>query len=99
MLGLYVILGWQQSYHFSCILIFQYATLLRYKSKFKNYVIFVKFAPPALESRLKKTHQNKKSARKVKTYVIFVRCVPRVRSQDLKNSSKQKKTRENSKLT
>ena len=65
MLGLYVILGWQQSYYFSCILNFQYATLLRYESKFKNYVIFVKCAPQALESRLKKTRQNKKSARKI----------------------------------
>ena len=73
---LYVTLGWQQSYYFSCILNFQYATLLRYESKFKIYVIFVKCAPQAPESRLKKTRQNKKSARKVKTYVIFVKCVP-----------------------
>ena len=61
MLGLYVTLGWQQSYYFSCILNFQYATLLRYESKFKTYVIFVKCAPPAPESRLKKLVKTKKA--------------------------------------
>ena len=76
MLGLYVTLGWQQSYYFSCILNFQYATLLRYESKFKTYVIFVKCAPPAPESRLKKLVKTKKARELFKTYVIFVKCVP-----------------------
>ena len=76
MLGLYVTLGWQQSYYFSCILNFQYATLLRYESKFKTYVIFEKCVPPAPESRLKNSSKPKNKRAKFKTYVIFVKCVP-----------------------
>ena len=40
-------------------------------------MIFVKFVPPATESRLKKKLVKTKKARELfKTYVIFVKCVP-----------------------